>query len=77
MLRGVPLFLCSVRRLLPTANVVPNLQILVTLMMGVIHSGETSVFTRTTRRDIPEDGILFSHSRENLKSYIAVIDWAL
>jgi hypothetical protein len=26
---------------------------------------------------IPEDGILHSHRRENLKSYIAVTDWAL
>jgi hypothetical protein len=29
-----------------------------------------SVFTTTTRRNIPEDGILHSHLRENLKSYI-------
>jgi hypothetical protein len=26
---------------------------------------------------IPEDGILHSHRRENLKSYIALTDWAL
>jgi hypothetical protein len=25
----------------------------------------------------PEDGILHSHRHENLKSYIALIDWAL
>jgi hypothetical protein len=31
---------------------------------------ETSVHTRSTRRHIPEDGILHSHRRENLKSYI-------
>jgi hypothetical protein len=30
--------------------------------------GETSVLTRATRRNIPED-ILHSHHRENLKSY--------
>jgi hypothetical protein len=28
-----------------------------------------SVLTRPTRRNIPEDGILHSHPRENLKSY--------
>jgi hypothetical protein len=26
---------------------------------------------------IPQDGILHSHRRENLKSYIALTDWAL
>jgi hypothetical protein len=32
-------------------------------------SSETSVLTRTTRRNNPEDTILHSHRRENLKSY--------
>jgi hypothetical protein len=31
---------------------------------------ETSVLIRPTRRHIPEDGILHSHHRENLKHYI-------
>jgi hypothetical protein len=31
---------------------------------------QTSVLTRATRRDIPEDTILHSHRHENLKSYI-------
>jgi thiamine phosphate synthase YjbQ (UPF0047 family) len=31
---------------------------------------ETSVLTRATRRNNPEDTILHSHRRENLKSYI-------
>jgi hypothetical protein len=33
---------------------------------------ETSVLTRAKRRKIPEDAILYSHRRENLKSYIAL-----
>jgi hypothetical protein len=35
-------------------------------------SSETSVLTRATRRNNPEDTILHSHRRENLKSYIAL-----
>jgi hypothetical protein len=33
-------------------------------------SSETSLLTRATRRNNPEDTILHSHRRENLKSYI-------
>jgi hypothetical protein len=64
-----PTFLRSLRRLLVTANVVPNSPILVTLMMEALRSSETSVLTRATWRTVPQDGILHGHCRENLKSY--------
>jgi hypothetical protein len=37
--------------------------------MEVLSSSETSVFTRTTQRNISEDSILQSPYHENLKSY--------
>jgi hypothetical protein len=38
--------------------------------MEEILSAETSVLTRATRSNIPENGVPHSHRRENLTSYI-------
>jgi hypothetical protein len=48
-----------------------------TLLMEVLSSSETSVITRATRRNIPEDDILPCHCREYLKTYIALTGWTL
>jgi hypothetical protein len=67
----------ELRITLALASVIPSSPILVTLMKEALSSSETSSLSRATRRNIPEDTILHSHRRENIKSYIALTGWEL
>jgi hypothetical protein len=56
---------------LVTAKVVHSLLTLVNLMMEAIHSSKMSVLAKAPKRNLPEDGILHNHCRENFQSYIS------
>jgi hypothetical protein len=53
----------SVLWLLLNDTVVPSAAIVVTLMMEVMCSSETLVFTRATRRNTPGNGILHNYCK--------------
>jgi hypothetical protein len=70
MLNGLYYVITSLENSLP-AHAGSSLADFSTLKMEAIWSSETSVqSTTSTRRHTSEDGILHSHRRENLKSYI-------
>jgi hypothetical protein len=48
-----------------------------TLKMEATCSSETSDYNKPTRHRIPEDGILQSNRRDNLKSCSMAADWKL
>jgi hypothetical protein len=69
-------FRCGIP-LLVSVNVVVSYLINFIMKMEAIRSPKTSVHTKATCRHIPEDEILHSPYRENLKSYIALTGWNL
>jgi hypothetical protein len=59
-----------VLRLLVTANGIPTLLILFTLMMEAISSPETSILTEGTRHHLPNDGILHLNLSSSLRARV-------
>jgi hypothetical protein len=46
-------------------------------MKEALSSSEKPVLTKATLDTIPEDDVLHSHRRENVKSYVALTGWTL
>jgi hypothetical protein len=67
----------SIIRVTRTLELGKTLAVSITLMMEAIRLSETSVLTRATRHNVPGDGILHIHRRENLKSYKVSTGWTL
>jgi hypothetical protein len=49
----------------------------IAFIISVTRIGGTPVLTRTTPDNIPQDDIVHSNSRENVRSYIAFTGWTL
>jgi hypothetical protein len=62
-------------RLLVFVNVFPSSPILISLMLEALCFSETPVLASATQRNLPEDTILHSHRRENLKFYMIFYVW--
>jgi hypothetical protein len=54
---------------MPSSGILRRVALVRTDVSEALSSSETSVFTRTKRCNIPEDGILSSYRRRNLKPY--------
>jgi hypothetical protein len=66
----------KISELQPPAHAGSSLADFSSLKMEAIFFSETWVHTRSTRRYISEDGILHSHGRENIKSYIQNLNFS-
>jgi hypothetical protein len=53
-----------------SSGMLHHVALVITDVSEALGNSETSVLTRATWRNIPEDTIFHSHHRENLKSYI-------
>jgi hypothetical protein len=58
-------------------KLIVNLGAMLLQLLATDNVHSSTILTTATRRNIPEYGIIHTHRRENLKSYIALTGWAL